>query len=225
MNDDREHPGGAARAAARERAWNQRTFVVTGALLSGLALPISGLADHAAGGPQAPKPAGPPCTPRSARSSSASASGTPPSTAGPCCAICAPASRRTPGRAGRCSLRWCSSAASRRSRSPTRWSAGERSVRHARRALEDPRASASRRDGDTLRGSRPLPLRGLLVLRGGLPRSRARQGGVLPPPARSGRGRRALHRMRQVRQGLQVRSAHRWRRLNYLGPDTASRWA
>jgi len=36
---------------ARERRWNQRAFVVTGALLSGLTLPIMGLADHAAGGP------------------------------------------------------------------------------------------------------------------------------------------------------------------------------
>jgi ribose/xylose/arabinose/galactoside ABC-type transport system permease subunit len=30
--------------------WNQRSFVVLGALLSGLALPVTGLLDHAAGG-------------------------------------------------------------------------------------------------------------------------------------------------------------------------------
>jgi hypothetical protein len=36
----------------KEPRWNQRAFVVTGALVSGLALPISGLADHAAGGPE-----------------------------------------------------------------------------------------------------------------------------------------------------------------------------
>jgi hypothetical protein len=30
--------------------WNQRSFVALGALLSGLALPVTGLLDHAAGG-------------------------------------------------------------------------------------------------------------------------------------------------------------------------------
>ena len=33
---------------ASKRGWNQRAFVVLGAALSGLALPITGLADHAA---------------------------------------------------------------------------------------------------------------------------------------------------------------------------------
>ena len=51
VNDDRGN-GSAAHAAAEGRRWNQRAFVTTGALLSGLALPISGLADHAAGGPE-----------------------------------------------------------------------------------------------------------------------------------------------------------------------------
>lgn len=50
VNDDRGN-GSAAPAVAEGRRWNQRAFVATGALLSGLALPISGLADHAAGGP------------------------------------------------------------------------------------------------------------------------------------------------------------------------------
>jgi hypothetical protein len=35
------------------RVWNQRAFVATGAVLSGLALPATGLLDHAAGGPAA----------------------------------------------------------------------------------------------------------------------------------------------------------------------------
>lgn len=51
MNVGRGHLGSVARAAARGRGWNQRAFVAAGALLSGLALPASGIADHAAGGP------------------------------------------------------------------------------------------------------------------------------------------------------------------------------
>jgi hypothetical protein len=51
VSDDRGHLDGAAPVAAQGRRWNQRAFVVTGAPLSGLAVPISGLADHAAGGP------------------------------------------------------------------------------------------------------------------------------------------------------------------------------
>ncbi len=51
MNDDRGHLSSGAAVATRERRWNQRAFVVAGALLSGLALPVSGIADHAAGGP------------------------------------------------------------------------------------------------------------------------------------------------------------------------------
>lgn len=33
-----------------QSVWNQRAFVATGAVLSGLALPATGLLDHAAGG-------------------------------------------------------------------------------------------------------------------------------------------------------------------------------
>jgi hypothetical protein len=33
-----------------QSTWNQRSFVVLGAALSGLALPVTGLLDHAAGG-------------------------------------------------------------------------------------------------------------------------------------------------------------------------------
>jgi len=33
-----------------QSAWNQRAFVTLGAVLSGLALPVTGLLDHAAGG-------------------------------------------------------------------------------------------------------------------------------------------------------------------------------
>lgn len=51
MNDDRGLLASTAPGAKREHRWNQRAFVTTGALLSGLALPLSGLADHAAGGP------------------------------------------------------------------------------------------------------------------------------------------------------------------------------
>ena len=51
MNANPERLDAAGRPAAQERRWNQRAFVVTGALLSGLALPISGLADHIAGDP------------------------------------------------------------------------------------------------------------------------------------------------------------------------------
>jgi hypothetical protein len=36
--------------AGVERVWNQRAFIATGAVLSGLALPVTGLLDHAAGG-------------------------------------------------------------------------------------------------------------------------------------------------------------------------------
>jgi hypothetical protein len=36
--------------AGSDHAWNQRAFVATGAVLSGLALPVTGLLDHAAGG-------------------------------------------------------------------------------------------------------------------------------------------------------------------------------
>ena len=39
--------------AGSDRAWNQRAFVATGAVLSGLALPVTGLLDHAAGGSSA----------------------------------------------------------------------------------------------------------------------------------------------------------------------------
>ncbi len=39
--------------AGSDRAWNQRAFVATGAILSGLALPLTGLLDHAAGGTHA----------------------------------------------------------------------------------------------------------------------------------------------------------------------------
>ena len=38
------------RLAGSARVWNQRAFVATGAVLSGLALPVTGLLDHAAGG-------------------------------------------------------------------------------------------------------------------------------------------------------------------------------
>ena len=39
--------------AGSARTWSQRAFVATGAVLSGLALPVTGLFDHAAGGPAA----------------------------------------------------------------------------------------------------------------------------------------------------------------------------
>ncbi len=39
----------SSRPAAVERGWNHRAFVVLGAALSGLALPITGVVDHAAG--------------------------------------------------------------------------------------------------------------------------------------------------------------------------------
>jgi hypothetical protein len=35
------------------QGWNQRAFVATGAVFSGLALPVTGLLDHAAGGSSA----------------------------------------------------------------------------------------------------------------------------------------------------------------------------
>lgn len=41
---------GGGRPAAGSKSWDQRAFVATGALLSGLALPVTGLLDHAAGG-------------------------------------------------------------------------------------------------------------------------------------------------------------------------------
>ena len=49
--------GGQQRArtavAGSHRTWNQRALVATGAVLSGLALPVTGLLDHAAGGSSA----------------------------------------------------------------------------------------------------------------------------------------------------------------------------
>jgi hypothetical protein len=39
--------------AAGARVWNQRAFVATGAILSGLSLPLTGLLDHAVGGTSA----------------------------------------------------------------------------------------------------------------------------------------------------------------------------
>lgn len=39
--------------AGGDRVWDQRAFVATGAILSGLALPLTGLLDHAAGGTSA----------------------------------------------------------------------------------------------------------------------------------------------------------------------------
>jgi len=42
-------PDAAGRPLAKG-GWNQRAFVATGALLSGLALPVTGLVDHLAGG-------------------------------------------------------------------------------------------------------------------------------------------------------------------------------
>lgn len=40
---------GSRRSRPRAHRWNGRAFVVTGALLSGLTLPVSGFADHLAG--------------------------------------------------------------------------------------------------------------------------------------------------------------------------------
>ncbi len=220
VNDDRLN-GSAAPAVAEGRGWNQRAFVATGALLSGLALPISGLADHAAGGPGGS--AG-----RLVRRAHLAwralrrllrlaCRAQPPGPA-------APPARRDPARAlpaGRCSRRWRWSAESRRSRSPTDVGRPMSATSAMRSVVEDPRAPARQRDSDALRGPRPLPLRGLLVLRRGLSRGRARQGRVLPPQARRGRGRRALHGVRQVRQGVQGRSAQRWRRLRRSRPAAA----
>jgi hypothetical protein len=39
--------------ASSPHTWDRRTFVVTGAALSGIALPVSGLLDHLSGGPSA----------------------------------------------------------------------------------------------------------------------------------------------------------------------------
>ena len=47
-----QRPIGRAHTAS-SRAWSQRSFVATGALLSGAALPLTGLLDHVAGGPSA----------------------------------------------------------------------------------------------------------------------------------------------------------------------------
>ncbi|MEZ5125305.1 MAG: hypothetical protein R2826_03525 [Thermoleophilia bacterium] len=50
MADGRVSPASTRSAATERRRWNQRSFAAAGALLSGLALPLSGLADHVAGG-------------------------------------------------------------------------------------------------------------------------------------------------------------------------------
>jgi hypothetical protein len=47
------HPRTGIPHAASSGAWDKRSFVATGALLSGSALPLTGLLDHLAGGPSA----------------------------------------------------------------------------------------------------------------------------------------------------------------------------
>jgi hypothetical protein len=49
MKVELARPDAAGRPLAKG-GWNQRAFVATGALLSGLALPVTGLVDHLAGG-------------------------------------------------------------------------------------------------------------------------------------------------------------------------------
>ena len=185
----------------KEPRWNQRAFVVTGALLSGLALPVSGLADHAAGGPGGSSAAGWSIVHTSLGVLFVSF-----------CVWHAALNRRAllrylrgrtrPAlcRRGKCSSRWRSSAESWPSRSRMRCWTPERH-------------GSSPSDLDALHRSGPVPLPGVLVLRDGLPRGRARQVGVPLAQARRRRPRRALHRMWQLREGLQVRSAQRPERL------------